>query len=80
MVHNLVVGGAPRMPLCLGLPIKLTSIETQDDKDCQVEASATFAENRVMWTLMGLEEKFEGYGRALLPEPFPGKLIAWELE
>lgn len=31
-----------------------------------------------MWTLMDLEERHEGFGQALVPEFFPGKLRKWE--
>jgi len=70
MLQNIAVAGAPRRPEALGLPLELVS---EDD-------GGVFAEPKVMWTLMALEERYEGYGRSLLPEFFPGKLRPWEEE
>ncbi|KAK7742425.1 hypothetical protein SLS62_010733 [Diatrype stigma] len=82
MLHNLVVAGAPRQPACIGLPIELASIKTlaaAEGREGQCEETpALFGEEKVMWTLMELEDKFEKHGRSLVGEFFPGKMVKWE--
>lgn len=70
MLHNLLVAGAPRRPPSLGLPIELAKMYG--------DIPAVFGEEKVMWTLMELEDKYEHHGRSLLKEFFPGKLLEWE--
>lgn len=88
MLHNIIVAGAPRRPEALGLPLELVR-ENNTENDPVVVAeggeeevtecgAAVFAEPKVMWTLMALEERYEGYGKALVPEFFGGKLLSWE--
>ncbi|OAA53609.1 hypothetical protein SPI_09316 [Niveomyces insectorum RCEF 264] len=79
MLHNIVVAGAPRSPAALGLPIELARCgdgngDGDGDGDGNRGPYAVFAETKVMWTLMKLEEQYKGYGKALLPEFFPGEL------
>ncbi|OAA59172.1 hypothetical protein SPI_06374 [Niveomyces insectorum RCEF 264] len=76
MLHNIIVAGAPRNPAALGLPIELARRVPRNDGE-QVP-DAVFVQSKVMWTLMKLEEQYKGYGEALLPEFFPGKLSALE--
>lgn len=78
MVHNLVVAGVPRSPAAMGLPIEPVrgSGEPASPTALGVEI---FAERKVMWTLMELETKHKGYGRALVDEFFPGQLRGWEV-
>ena len=59
MLQNLAVAAAPRHPTALGLPIELvkTKISTVSGVQ-QSEVRAIFAEKKVMWTLMELEEKY----------------------
>lgn len=73
MLHNLVVAGAPRRPAALGLPIEPVLV---NGEGCGAEV---FAEPKVMWTLMELEEKHKGFGKALVKEFFPGDLRGWEV-
>ncbi|KAL7623146.1 hypothetical protein AAE478_006827 [Parahypoxylon ruwenzoriense] len=77
MLQNLMVAGAPRYPDALGLPIELekTSISTETGSKTEVEI---YAEEKVMWTLMKLDMKRKNFGKALLEEFFPGKLMDWE--
>lgn len=70
MVQNLVVARAVRSPDMLGIPIEL--------KESTMDQPAVFGEPKVMWTLMELELAYEGFGRALLDEFFPGRLRDWE--
>ncbi|CAK7240545.1 MAG: hypothetical protein STHCBS139747_001988 [Sporothrix thermara] len=70
MLHNIIVAGAPRNPAALGLPIELA--QRGPHNAGELVADAVFAESKVMWTLMKLEEQYKGYGKALLPEFFPG--------
>ncbi|KAF2733414.1 hypothetical protein EJ04DRAFT_439136 [Polyplosphaeria fusca] len=82
MLHNIVVAGAPRMPEAMGLPIELVR-EGRDVGEESAEGrgeAVIFSEPKVMWTLMELERRYKGYGRALLPEFFPGSLRSWEEE
>lgn len=79
MIQNIIVAGAPRVPKSLGLPIELATMMTEADAQ-QREVPAIFGEEKVMWTLMELEDKFASYGRSLLPEFFPSKLLDWEEE
>lgn len=81
MMHNLVVAGMPRHPAALGLPIEL--VKTTLDSGStggQRESLGIFAKKKVMWTLMELEEKHNGFGEVLKDEFFPGKLRNWEEE
>lgn len=95
MMQNIVVAGAPREPKSLGLPIELATMMTEADADAEPKVKskmeqdadaqqravpAIFAEEKVMWTLMELESKFESFGRSLLREFFPSKLLDWEEE
>lgn len=75
MMHNLIVAGVPRRPDAMGLPITLarTGASGQQQNEPQI-----FAETKVMWTLMEFELKYAGFGKALLPEFFPGALREWE--
>lgn len=73
MLHNLLVAGTPRYPPSLGLPIELVKISSEHG-----EIPAVFGEEKVMWTLMELEQKYENHGRSLLEEFFPGRLNEWE--
>ncbi|KAH8589883.1 hypothetical protein B0O99DRAFT_580970 [Bisporella sp. PMI_857] len=75
MLQNLVVAGAPRYPASMGTPIELAKMP---DGDRQPEIPAIFAEEKVMWTLMEFEKRFEGHGKRLVSEFFPGDLMAWE--
>ncbi|KAI0381346.1 hypothetical protein F5Y04DRAFT_280879 [Hypomontagnella monticulosa] len=75
MLQNIVVAAAPRMPDALGLPIELVTHGEGPDGRADV-----FVEPKVMWTLMELESKHEGYGRFLRDEFFPGALRQWELD
>jgi hypothetical protein len=70
MMHNLVVAGAPRLPSAMGLPIELHKNNMGEGE--------IFSEPKVMWALMELEEKHEGFGKALIDEFFPGTLRKWE--
>lgn len=79
MIQNIIVAGAPRDPKSLGLPIELATMMTEAEAQ-QREVPAIFGEEKVMWTLMELEERFESYGRSLLKEFFPSKLRDWEEE
>lgn len=84
MLHNIVVAGVPRQPHALGLPIELAkkrvgSSNSEDDEDSE-EIAYIFAEKKVMWTIMALENSYPGYGRTLLEKFFPGELRAWEKE
>lgn len=72
MLHNLIVAGVPRVPAAFGLPIKLMQMPGQD------AVPAIFAERKVMWTLMELEDKYKKFGKSLVSEFFPGKLFPWE--
>lgn len=76
MLHNLVAAGWPRRPEAMGLPITL--FRTNDNG--QEGQAQIFAEKKVMWTLMELELKHAGFGKALLREFFPGPLWEWEDE
>jgi hypothetical protein len=78
MLHNTVVAGAPRRPVALGLPIEpvMTSNDPEDGGSPRAEV---FAEPKVMWTLMELEGKYKGFGKALVEEFFPGKLRGSEV-
>ncbi|KAL6800558.1 hypothetical protein J3E68DRAFT_448847 [Trichoderma sp. SZMC 28012] len=73
MLHNLLLAGAPRYPPSLGLPIELVKMSSDIG-----EIPAVFGEEKAMWTLMELEEKYEHHGRSLLADFFPGKLNEWE--
>lgn len=76
MLHNLVSAGWPRRPEAMGLPISLLKTDASDEDD----QTQIFAEKKAMWTLMELELKHAGFGKALLPEFFPGPLKEWEDE
>ncbi|KAH0563513.1 hypothetical protein GP486_001919 [Trichoglossum hirsutum] len=94
MLHNLLIAGAPRRPETFGLPIELATAAPSTNSPSNGESAPAaengggapgtaavpeiFAEMKVMWTLMELEEKHKGHGRALLGEFFPGKLRKWE--
>lgn len=77
MIQNLVAAGAPRQPAALGLPIELATESGPGDAQ-QPAVPVVFAEPKVMWSLMELELKHPGFGRALLNEFFPGDLRPWE--
>lgn len=79
MIQNIIVAGAPREPKSLGLPIELAIMMTEAGTAQPREVPAIFGEEKVMWTLMELE-KFESYGRSLLPQFSPSKLLDWEEE
>lgn len=74
MLHNLVSAGWPRRPEAMGLPIS----PVKTDASSQENQMKIFAETKAMWTLMELELKHAGFGKALLPEFFPGPLKEWE--
>ncbi|KAJ5798542.1 uncharacterized protein N7503_007838 [Penicillium pulvis] len=80
MLHNLVVAGAPRRPDMLGVPIKLAAPYTHAGQTAALSEPlpSVFAEAKVMWTLMELEIAYEGFGKALLKEFFPGEFRDWE--
>ncbi|KAF2873711.1 hypothetical protein BDV95DRAFT_567605 [Massariosphaeria phaeospora] len=78
MLHNTVVAGAPRRPVALGLPIEPVTT-TNDPGDGGGPRAEVFAEQKVMWTLVELEKQYNGFGKALLEEFFPGKLRGWEV-
>ncbi|KAF7587827.1 hypothetical protein BBP40_006679 [Aspergillus hancockii] len=86
MLHNIIVAGVPRTPAALGLPIELAGKNVQKNGNSlnnrlnEKETQAIFAEPKVMWTLIKLEQQYRGYGKALVPEFFPGKLRKWEDE
>lgn len=73
MLHNLMAAGVARQPQAMGLPIN----NNPTGQQCQPEV---FAKRKVMWTLMELEKVHSGFGKALLPEFFPGPLMDWEQE
>lgn len=77
MLHNIVVAGAPRLPAALGLPIE--PVMTSTGAGNLEETPEVYASQKVMWTLMELEEKYKGFGDALVKEFFPGKLRGWEI-
>lgn len=88
MVQNIVAAAAPRLPDALGLPIELvkepqaitaaslTSLGTEAES--VIEIPEIYAEEKVMWTLMKLEMKHDNFGKVLVDEFFPGKLMKWE--
>jgi len=89
MLQNIVVASVPRYPDAMGIPIelaKMSSLATAyggvkgdgETNDQQSEIPAIFAEEKVMWTLMEFEQRFKGNGKRLVPEFFPGDLMAWE--
>lgn len=84
MVHNLIVAGAPRHPAALGIPLTLIKkVEKQPGERKHRplrEVPMIFAEEKVMWTLMALEERYPNFGGSLLREFFPGELRPWEKE
>lgn len=78
MLHNIIVAAVPRQPEALGIPIKLK--DSKDSKTASISQSqpavkGVFAELKVMWSLMELEMKYEGWGKALRDEFFPGELM-----
>ncbi|KAJ5348598.1 uncharacterized protein N7506_001851 [Penicillium brevicompactum] len=78
MLQNLITAGAPRQPAMLGIPLRLAMRLNVGNEATPIPM--VFAEFKVMHTLMELELGFEGAGRALLPEYFPGggSLQPWE--
>lgn len=78
MVHNLMAAGVARRPQAMGLPITLYC--SRNEATGQQYHPQIFAEKKVMWTLMELEMKHDGFGKALLPEFFPGPLRPWEVK
>ncbi|KAI1113981.1 hypothetical protein F5Y14DRAFT_441559 [Nemania sp. NC0429] len=78
LLQNLLVAGAPRAPAALGFPLQLASMTCLDHNGERQQLPAVFGQEKVMWTLMQLEEKFKGYGKSLVGEFFPGKMRDWE--
>ncbi|EQL01472.1 hypothetical protein G6O67_007696 [Ophiocordyceps sinensis] len=78
MLHNLIIAGAPRSPASLGLPIQLASTTEGAESDQGPGVAEIYTERKVMWTLMKLEDRYKGFGRALVSEFFPGELRKWE--
>lgn len=70
MLQNMVVAAVPRKPDALGLPVQLVTHDGAGD--------CVYAEPKVMWALMELESKHEGYGKFLRDDFFPGRLDQWE--
>jgi hypothetical protein len=73
MAHNLFLGAVLRQPKALGLPLQVAT--STDNLSPEI-----ISDKKVMWTLMELELKYKGFGKALLPEFFPGRLLRWEME
>jgi hypothetical protein len=67
MAQNLFLGAVVRQPDALGLPLRIA--ESTDDPGSEI-----ISEWKVMWTLMRLELKYEGFGKTLLLKFFPGIL------
>ncbi|KAF2966729.1 hypothetical protein GQX73_g6840 [Xylaria multiplex] len=87
MVQNVVVAAAPRRPDALGLPIELVTkpytipaTPLCPEGGNVIHLPEIYAEEKVMWTLMKLEMEHENFGKALVDEFFPGKLMKWEEE
>ena len=59
ILHNVYVAGAPRRPQSFGVPLEFVEV---------------LGNPSVMGALLELEEKYEGLGRVLLPEFFPGSM------
>ena len=59
ILHNVYVAGAPRRPECFGVPLDFVEV---------------LGSVRVMSALQEVETKFDGVGRAMLQEFFPGPI------
>ncbi|PNP40948.1 hypothetical protein TGAMA5MH_06814 [Trichoderma gamsii] len=66
ILHNIIVAAVPRQPEAMGIPIRL--------KETKSSGKEIYAEFKVMWSLMELESKHKGWGKALRDEFFPGQL------